>query len=55
MENAEKKIFDIMQEKNQKGYSPIKDVLVESFNKLEELVNLKDLYKILSCVAKGSV
>ena len=25
------------------------------FNELEELVNLKDLYKILSCVAKGSV
>lgn len=25
------------------------------FNKLEELVNLKDLFKILSCVAKGSV
>ena len=25
------------------------------FNELEELVNLKDLFKILSCVAKGSV
>lgn len=25
------------------------------FNKLEELVNLKDLFKILSCVAKESV
>ena len=41
MENAEKKIFNIMQEKNQKGYSPLKDVLVESFNKLEELYNRK--------------
>ena len=41
MESAEKKIFDIMQDKNQKGYSPIKEVLVESFTKLEELYNRK--------------
>lgn len=41
MENAEKKIFNIMQDKNQKGYSPIKDVLVESFTQLEELYNRK--------------
>ena len=41
MEGAEKKIFNIMQEKNQKGYSPLKDVLVESFTKLEELYNRK--------------
>ena len=42
MEGAEKKIFNIMQEKNQKGYAPIKDVLVESFTKLEELYNRKE-------------
>ena len=41
MDHAEKKIFDIMQKKSQKGYSPIKDVLVESFTKLEELYNRK--------------
>ena len=41
MDHAEKKIFDVMQNKNQKGYSPIKDVLVESFTKLEELYNRK--------------
>ena len=41
MEGAEKKIFDIMQQKNQKSYTPIKDVLVESFTKLEELYNRK--------------
>ena len=41
MDGAEKKIFDIMQSKNQKGYSQIKDVLVESFTKLEELYNRK--------------
>ena len=39
VEASEKKIFDVMQNKNQKGYSPIKDVLVESFTKLEELYN----------------
>ena len=41
MEGAEKRIFNIMQDKNTKGYSPIKDVLVESFTKLEELYNQK--------------
>ena len=41
MEGAEKKIFNIMQDKSQKSYSPIKDVLVESFTKLEELYNRK--------------
>jgi replicative DNA helicase len=41
MDSAEKKIFDIMQSKNQKGYTTIKDALVESFSKLEELYNRK--------------
>ncbi|MCI8654729.1 MAG: replicative DNA helicase [Clostridia bacterium] len=41
MDSAERKIFDIMQDKNQKGYAQIKDVLVESFTKLEELYNRK--------------
>ena len=41
MEGAEKKIFDLIQNKNQKGYAPIKDVLIESFTKLEELYNQK--------------
>ena len=41
MEGAEKKIFNVMQEKNQKGYEPIKDVLVSSFTKIEELYNRK--------------
>ena len=41
MDLAEKKIFDVMQKKSQKGYTPIKDVLVESFSKLEELYNQK--------------
>ena len=39
MEGAEKKIFNIMQDKSQKSYTPIKDALVESFTKLEELYN----------------
>ena len=41
MNKAEKKIFDIAQNKNEKGYAPIKDVLIESFTKLEELYNQK--------------
>ena len=41
MEGAEKKIFDIMQSKNTKSYTPIKDVLVESFTNLEKLYNQK--------------
>ena len=41
MDNAEKKIFNIMQDKNQKGYSPIKDILVDTFTQLEQLYNQK--------------
>ena len=41
MDGAEKKIFDIMQSKNQKGYTPIKDILVETFAQLEQLYNQK--------------
>ena len=41
MDLAEKKVFDLAQKKNTKGYTPIKDVLVESFAKLEELYNQK--------------
>ena len=41
MESAEKKIFNIMQKKNQKGYTQIKDVLVDSFTLLEQLYNRK--------------
>ncbi len=41
MDNAEKKIFNIMQKKNQSGYSSIKDILVDSFTELEELYNRK--------------
>ncbi len=41
MDLAEKKIFDLAQKKNTKGYTSIKDVLVESFAKLEELYNQK--------------
>ena len=41
MEGAEKKIFNVMQNKNQKGYSAMKDILVDSFTQLEELYNRK--------------
>lgn len=42
IDQSEKKIFDIMQGKNQKGYTPIKDVLVETFANLEKLYNQKE-------------
>ena len=41
MDTAEKKIFNIMQSKNQKGYTPIKDVLIDTFAELEKLYNQK--------------
>lgn len=41
MNGAEKKIFDLLQDKNNSEYSPIKDVLIENFAKLEELYNQK--------------
>ena len=41
MDQAEKKIFDVMQKKNQKGYAAIKDILVDTFAGLEKLYNQK--------------
>ena len=41
MDEAEKKIFNIMQKKANKSYTPIKDVLVETFAELEQLYNEK--------------
>lgn len=41
MGGAEKRIFDLLQSRNEKGYTPIKDILVDSFAKLEELYNRK--------------
>ena len=41
MDQAEKKIFDAIQSRNQKGYSSIKDILVDTFTQLEQLYNQK--------------
>ena len=41
MDNAEKRIFNLMQNKNQKGYTPIKDILIDTFTELEQLYNQK--------------
>ena len=41
MDQAEKKIFEIMQKKNQKGYVSIKDVLIDTFAEIEKLYNQK--------------
>ncbi|MBS3995550.1 MAG: replicative DNA helicase [Alkaliphilus sp.] len=41
---AERNIFDISQNRSQEGFSPIKEVLMESFNRIEELyLNKKSL------------
>ena len=39
MDSAEKKIFGVMQNRNQKSYSVIKDILVDTFVELEDLYN----------------
>ena len=41
MERAEKNIFEAMQKKNQRGYSAIKDVLIDTFAQIEALYNQK--------------
>ena len=41
MDGAEKRIFDIMQRKSKKGYTAIKDILVDTFAELQELYNNK--------------
>ena len=41
MDPAERKIFNIMQKRDQKGYSSMKDILVDSFTELEQLYNQK--------------
>jgi len=41
LELAEKKIFDISQRKNKEGFALIKDILLETFDKIEALHNNK--------------
>lgn len=41
LDKAEKGIFDILQQKSSQGISQIKDVLLDTFNRLEELYNNK--------------
>lgn len=50
MAGAEKKIIDLMQNKNQKGYSKISDILVNTVSELEELYNQK---KPISGISTG--
>ncbi len=42
MDQAEKKVFDLMQNRNQTGFFAIKDVLLDSFAQLERLYNQKE-------------
>ncbi len=41
IEASEKKIFEVMQKRNQKGYSSIREILVDTFTELEQLYNRK--------------
>lgn len=41
VDQAQKKIFDVVQRRAAQGFFPIKDVLIETFDKLEELYNTK--------------
>jgi replicative DNA helicase len=41
VDSAEKKIFDIVEKRNVKGFSPIKNILVDNMERLEELYNKK--------------
>lgn len=41
LDKAEQSIFDILQKRSSQGFVPIKDILVDTFNKLEELYNNK--------------
>ena len=41
MDEAEKKVFNVMQNRNQKGYTHIKDILIDAFAELEQLYNNK--------------
>jgi replicative DNA helicase len=41
LDMAEKSVFDILQKRNQQGVLPVKEILIETFNRLEELYNNK--------------
>ncbi|MDD5603743.1 MAG: replicative DNA helicase [Eubacteriales bacterium] len=44
LEKAEQSIFNVLQKRSGKGFTHIKDVLVEAFNMLEKLYNSKGKY-----------
>lgn len=41
IEKTEKKIFDVLQNRNSKGYASIKDILVDTFDNIEQLYKKK--------------
>lgn len=43
IEKAEKSVFDLLKNRNQREASPIKDVLVEAFAQIEKLYNQKEM------------
>lgn len=43
MEKAEKNVFNLIKNRNQKGYTPIKEVLISTFEQIEKLYNQKEV------------
>ena len=41
IEKTEKKIFDVMQNRNSRGYASIKDILIDTFDNIEQLYKKK--------------
>lgn len=42
IEKAEREVFNLVKNRNQKGYTPIKEVLAETFAQIEKLYNQKE-------------
>lgn len=42
LDNAEKNIFDILQKRGSKGFYHVKEILIDAFNRLEELYSNKE-------------
>ncbi len=49
IEQSEKKIFDVLQNRNSQSYTPIKEILIESFDNLEKLYQNKGKVSGIEC------
>lgn len=44
LDHAEKEIFEISEDKSRESYSPMKDIVVKSFKRIEKLFDSKDMF-----------